>query len=236
MTKFKVLLADDEPPARKLLTDYVSKINALELVSVCSNGEEVLAYLKETDVDILLLDIRMPLMTGIDLLRSLERPPLTILITAYEEYAVKGFELDVIDYLVKPVAFERFKKAIDKAVEYLNIQTTPSGKEEKRDYFFIKTDTRIVRFIFSEVLVIEAQREYVKIVTHSRKVLSLVSLTSIAEVLPDDFIRIHRSYIINMRHIDEVESAAVIINKETYPISRNYRDAFFERLGNLKLL
>lgn len=236
MTKFKVLLADDEPPARKLLTDYVSKINALELVSVCSNGEEVLEYLKETDVDILLLDIRMPLMTGIDLLRSLEKPPLTILITAYEEYAVKGFELDVIDYLVKPVAFERFKKAVDKAVEYLNIQTTPSGKEEKRDYFFIKTDTRIVRFIFSEVLVIEAQREYVKIVTHSRKVLSLVSLTSIAEVLPDDFIRIHRSYIINMRHIDEVESVAVIINKETYPISRNYRDAFFERLGNLKLL
>ena len=217
MTNFKVLLADDEPPARKLLTDYVSRLPALELVSVCTNGAEVNDYLKSGAVDILLLDIRMPLMTGIDLLRGLEKPPLTILITAYEEYAVKGFELDVIDYLVKPVAFERFKKAIDKAIEYLNTQASPPGKDEKRDYFFIKTDTRIVKFLFSEVLVIEAQREYVKIITPSRKVMSLVSLTSIAEVLPDDFIRIHRSYIINMRHIDEVESAAVIINQGSLP-------------------
>ena len=191
MTKFKVLLADDEPPARKLLTDYVSRLPALELVHVCANGAEVNDYLKLGDVDILLLDIRMPLMTGIDLLRCLQKPPLTILITAYEEYAVKGFELDVIDYLVKPVAFERFKKAIDKAIEYLNSQAAPPGIDEKRDYFFIKTDTRIVKFLFSEVLVIEAQREYVKIITPSRKVMSLVSLTSIDQVLPDDFIRIH---------------------------------------------
>lgn len=230
------MIADDEPPARRLLADYVSRIGGLDLVGVFSNGVEAAKFLKENPVDILLLDIRMPLMTGMDLLRELPERPITILVTAYEEYAVKGYELDVIDYLVKPVSFERFKKAIDKATEYLAVQVAAHGNDEKPDYFFIKTDTRIVKFLFSEVSAIEAQREYIKIITPSRKVMSLVSLTSIAKVLPPDFVRIHRSYIINMRHIDEVQSNEVVIGKEVYPISRNYRDTFFAKLGDRKLL
>ncbi|RYY23360.1 MAG: LytTR family transcriptional regulator, partial [Chitinophagaceae bacterium] len=116
------------------------------------------------------------------------------------------------------------------------VQVAGNGKEERPDYFFIKTDTRIVKFMFSEVIAIEAHREYIKIITPSKKVMSLVSLTSIANVLPPDFIRIHRSYIINMRNIDEVQSNEVVIGTEIYPISRNYRDVFFAKLGDRKLL
>jgi DNA-binding LytR/AlgR family response regulator len=193
-------------------------------------------FLQEFPVDILLLDIRMPLMTGVDLIKELPEKPLTIFVTAYEDYAVKGYELDVIDYLLKPVSFERFQKAIDKAIEYLSVQVVSDNPNEKPDYFFIKTDTRIVKFMFSEIQAIEAQREYIKIITPTRKVMSLVSLTNMANALPSDFVRIHRSYIINMRHIDEVQAQDVLIGKEVYPISRNYREEFFEKLGNLKLL
>ncbi|GGF43185.1 LytR/AlgR family response regulator transcription factor [Echinicola rosea] len=234
--KYQILIVDDEPPARKLLIDYVSKVGMLELAGVCSNGEEAMVFLKEKPVDILLLDIRMPLMTGMDLLDELVEKPLTIFVTAYEEYAVKGYELDVIDYLMKPVSFERFRKAIDKAVEYLSVQVATEVKREILDYFFIKTDTRIVKFLFEEIQAIEAQREYIKIITPTRKVMSLVSLTSIANALPGEFVRIHRSFIINMRHIDEVQSNEVLIGEELYPISRNYREDFFKKLGDRKLL
>ncbi|UZD23090.1 LytTR family DNA-binding domain-containing protein [Algoriphagus halophytocola] len=136
---------------------------------------------------------------------------------------------------MKPVSFERFKKAIDKAVEYLSVQVVAEETGEKPDYFFIKTDTRIVKFLFAEVQAIEAQREYIKIITPTRKVMSLVSLTSIAKALPGEFVRIHRSFIINLRHIDEVQSNEVLIGKDLYPISRNYRDEFFKKLGDRKL-
>ena len=234
--KYKCIIVDDELPARKLLSDYVSKIDGLQLAGVCKNGLEAKKFLDESPVDILLLDIRMPMMTGIDLLKGLDTQPITILITAYEEYAIKGFELEVIDYLVKPVPFDRFKKAIDKAIEYLEVLRPASEKVQPKDYFFIKTDTRIVKFMFSEISAIEAQGEYVKIIAANKKVMSLVSMTNIAKVLPDDFIRIHRSYIINLRHIDEVKANEVIIGKEIYPISRNHRPAFFDKLGEMKLL
>ncbi|SIN73106.1 LytR/AlgR family response regulator transcription factor [Algoriphagus halophilus] len=234
--KYKILIVDDEPPARKLLSDYVSKIPDLEMAGTFKNGEEALRFLKENSVDILLLDIRMPLMTGMDLLNELSDKPLTIFITAYEEYAVKGYELDVIDYLVKPVSFERFKKAVNRAIEYLSVQVEAVESPDKLDYFFIKTDTRIVKFLYAEIQAIEAQREYVKFITPTRKVMSLVSLTGIANALPGEFVRIHRSFIINMRHIDEIQANEVVIGKDIYPISRNYREEFFKKLENRKLI
>ncbi|MBI0397941.1 MULTISPECIES: LytR/AlgR family response regulator transcription factor [Cyclobacterium] len=233
--KYHILIVDDEPPARKLLMDYVSKLADLELVGLCSNGEEALGVLKKYPVDILLLDIRMPLMTGMDLLNEISNKPLTIFVTAYEEYAVKGYELDVIDYLMKPVSFERFKKAIEKAIEYLSVQISTKPTKETTDYFFIKTDTRIVKIRYEEVQAIEAQREYIKIITPNRKVMSLISLTNVAHGLPEDFVRIHRSFIINMSQIDEVQSNEILIGKSYYPISRNYREAFFKKLEERRL-
>ena len=234
--KYHCIIVDDELPARKLLSDYVSRVGDLQLAGVCRNGLEARKFLEENPADILILDIQMPLMMGIDLLKGLVEQPVTILCTAYEQYAVKGYELNVIDYLVKPVPFDRFKKAIDKAIEYLEVLRVPTGKIQPKDYFFIKTDTRIVKFMFSEISAIEAQGEYVRIIASDKKVMSLVSLTNVANVLPDDFIRIHRSYIINMRHIDEVKTNEVIIGKEIYPISRNYRSTFFDKLNEMKLL
>jgi len=231
--KLKCLVVDDEAPARKLISDYVSKISWLELAGTCQNGMEAMDVLHQQRIDILLLDIQMPDMTGIDLLKDLEQKPVTIFVTAYQEYALKGFELDVIDYLLKPVSFERFKKAIDKTIEYIGFQQT-GAKETSRDYFFLKTDTRIVKIVFSEVCLIEAQREYVKVVTASKKIMSLMSMNKIAELLPVDFVRIHRSYIVNLRHVDEVQGNLVQIGKDFYPISKNFRDAFFKKLGELK--
>jgi len=232
--KLKCLVVDDEAPARKLISDYVSKVNWLELAGSCESGLEAREFLRQKHIDILLLDIQMPDMTGIELLKDLDQKPLTIFVTAYQEYALKGFELDVIDYLLKPVSFDRFKKAIDKSVEYIGFQNGQLTKTEVRDYFFLKTDTRIVKIMFSEVSVVEAQREYVKIVTPTKKVMSLMSMNKIAELLPADFIRIHRSYVVNLRHIDEVQGNLVQIGTEFYPIGKNFRDAFFLKLDEMK--
>jgi len=232
--KLKCLVVDDEAPARKLISDYVSKIQWLELAGTCQNGTEAMNMLREYNIDILLLDIQMPEMTGLELLKNLDRKPITILVTAYQEYALKGFELDVIDYLLKPVSFDRFKKSIDKALEYHRFQHAPQAKEPLRDYFFLKSDTRIVKLIFSEISMIEAQREYVKVITPSKKIMSLISMNKIAELLPSDFVRIHRSYIVNLRHVDEVQGNMVQIGKEFYPISKNFRDAFYQKLEELK--
>ncbi|HZX75070.1 MAG TPA: LytTR family DNA-binding domain-containing protein [Cyclobacteriaceae bacterium] len=232
--KLKCLVVDDEAPARKLISDYVSKVNWLELTGSCESGLEAREFLRQKHIDILLLDIQMPDMTGIELLKDLDQKPLTIFVTAYQEYALKGFELDVIDYLLKPVSFDRFKKAIDKSVEYIGFQNGQLTKAEVRDYFFLKTDTRIVKIMFSEVSVVEAQREYVKIVTPTKKVMSLMSMNKIAELLPADFIRIHRSYVVNLRHIDEVQGNLVQIGTEFYPIGKNFRDAFFLKLDEMK--
>jgi len=232
--KLKCLVVDDEAPARKLISDYVSKVNWLELAGSCESGLEAREFLRQKHIDILLLDIQMPDMTGIELLKDLDQKPLTIFVTAYQEYALKGFELDVIDYLLKTVSFDRFKKAIDKSVEYIGFQNGQLTKTEVRDYFFLKTDTRIVKIMFSEVSVVEAQREYVKIVTPTKKVMSLMSMNKIAELLPADFIRIHRSYVVNLRHIDEVQGNLVQIGTEFYPIGKNFRDAFFLKLDEMK--
>jgi two-component system, LytTR family, response regulator len=232
--KLKCLVVDDEAPARKLMVDYVGKVSWLELVAACQNGAEAKDVLTKQHIDILLLDIQMPDITGIELLHDLSQKPITIFVTAYQEYALKGFELDVIDYLLKPVSFERFKKAMDKTVEYIGFQKADGPKEPVRDYFFLKTDTRISKIVFSEVSLIEAQREYVKVVTPTKKIMSLMSMNKIADLLPADFVRIHRSYIVNLRHVDEVQGNLVQIGKEFYPISKNFRDAFFLKLDELK--
>lgn len=231
--KLTCLVVDDEAPARKLISDYVSKISWLELAGTCENGTEALNVIRQQRIDILLLDIQMPDMTGIELLKELDHKPITIFVTAYQEHALKGFELDVIDYLLKPVSFERFKKAIDKTIDYIGFQKSHGSKDANRDYFFLKTDTRIIKIVFSEISLIEAHREYVKVVTPSKKIMSLMSMNKIVELLPDDFVRIHRSYIVNLRHLDEVKGNLAQIGKEFYPISKNFRDAFFLKLNDL---
>jgi DNA-binding LytR/AlgR family response regulator len=233
--KYTCLIVDDETPARDLISFYASKINALSVVGSCQNGNEAIEILKKERVDILLLDIQMPDITGIELIRSLDPPPLTIFITAHREYAVTGFDLNVIDYLLKPVVFDRFKQAIDKSLEYLGYLAGHVNKEERKSYFFLKTETKIIKIMFSDVRVFEAQHDYVQVTTASGAVRSPISMNQLENSLPSDFIRIHRSFIINLLHADVVQGNQVEIDQKLYPIGKNYKDSFLEKLNQLKL-
>lgn len=226
----KTLIVDDEALARKLLTDYVSKVPELELVGVCEDAIEASAFLKQHQVDLLLLDIEMPGLTGVELLKSLQEQPITIFTTAYEQYALKGYELQVIDYLLKPFPFDRFFGAINKALDYFNLQSKPSQPAEKKDYFFIKADYKIQKIYYSEMLYVEGMREYVRIHTTSRRITVRQSMNRLEESLPDNFIRIHRSHIINLDKLDSISPHGVTVAGQELPVSKSYRDALQARI------
>lgn len=237
MQQYKCLIADDERLARELLEGHISKIPYLELVAVCDNAIEALQVLQTQKNDILLLDIQMPNLSGLELLRMLKNPPATILTTAYSEYALDSYELDVVDYLVKPIEFERFLKAISKAVFFLKKEQTiphilPLQQAEavpENDYFFIKADYKIVKVAFDEVLFIEGVQKYIRIHTPTEKHITLLALSKVLEALPPKkFIRIHRSYIVNIDKIDSIEGNMLHLGKQTIPISKGQKDNLME--------
>jgi DNA-binding LytR/AlgR family response regulator len=226
----KTLIVDDEALARKLLVDYVSKIPELELVGTCEDAIEASAFLKQHQVDLLLLDIEMPGLTGVELLKSLQEQPITIFTTAYEQYALKGYELHVIDYLLKPIPFERFFGAINKALDYFNLQSRSSQPEAKKDYFFVKADYKIQKIHFNEMLYVEGMREYVRIHTTSRRITVRQSMNRLEESLPDNFIRIHRSHIINLDKLESISPHGVTVAGQELPVSKSYREVLQERI------
>jgi DNA-binding LytR/AlgR family response regulator len=226
----KTLIVDDEALARKLLTDYVSKIPELELVGVCEDAIEASAFLKKNQVDLLLLDIEMPGLTGVELLKSLKDQPITIFTTAYEQYALKGYELHVIDYLLKPFPFDRFFGAISKALDYFNLQSRPSQEEPKKDYFFVKADYKVQKILYDEMLYAEGMREYVRIHTTSRRITVRQSMNRLEESLPDNFIRIHRSHIINIDKLESISPHSATVAGQELPVSKSYRDALQARV------
>lgn len=240
MNTYQCLIVDDERLARELIDSYLQKIPYLKVVAICSSAIEAMQVLQSQQIDLLFLDIQMPNLTGIDFLRSLKDPPLTILTTAYSEFALEGYELSVVDYLLKPVEFDRFFKAISKAMERLEDkkpmdaqQIIATGVAEKGaedgDYFFIKVDHKILKINRGEVLYIEADQKYVHIYTEQTKHFTLLSLSKILESLPQSkFIRIHRSFIVNIDKIDSIEGNTVRIKEHKIPISKGQRDAFME--------
>ncbi len=226
----KTLIVDDESLARRLLRDYVSKVPDLELVAVCTDGQEALEVLNNQDIDLLFLDIQMPEMTGIELLDTLEHPPITILTTAYEQYALKGYELQVIDYLLKPFTFERFESGVNKAREYYQLQKAAAGEE--KPYFFVKADYKLQKVFYDEVVFIEGMREYVRIHTIDRRITLRQTMALTEQNLKGHaFARIHRSYIINLKHITSVQPHAVTIGGQDLPISKGYKESFRKLLG-----
>lgn len=239
MQSYQCLIVDDEKLAQELLENYIKKIPYLEVIASCSNAMEAMQHLAQHEIDILFLDIQMPHVTGIEFLKMLKKTPATIFTTAYSEYALEGYELGLVDYLLKPIEFERFFKAVNKAVESLhkkgevqNIPISTSFPEKaKEDYFFIKSDGKIVRIAFDDILFIEALQKYIRIYTPNKKVMSLLSLSKIQEMLPSEqFARIHRSYIININQVDIIEGNMVRMRKHTLPISKGQREAFMERV------
>ncbi|MRG43510.1 response regulator [Chitinophaga sp. SYP-B3965] len=223
---------DDEPLARECIVNYVKEVDFLQLTGTGNNPLELTKLLNEKTVDLIFLDIQMPVINGIEFLKMTPHPPMVIITTAYPSFALEGFQLDVLDYLVKPITFNRFFKAVSKARDYHQLVT----RTDVADHFFIKCDYKYERIYFSEILYIEAMQNYVTIYTTKGKHVTLLYLRNVEENLDgQSFIRVHKSYIVAIAKIEAIENNEIIIGAFRVPISRNYRDQVIERVVNNKL-
>ncbi|WP_176214650.1 LytR/AlgR family response regulator transcription factor [Reichenbachiella faecimaris] len=236
----KCLIVDDENIARKILSDYVSKVPELELVAACSSALQALNHIKNDHIDVLFLDIQMPDLTGLDFLKILPDKPATILTTAYSEYAVQSYELDVVDYLLKPIDFDRFYKAVAKVISAKDskVDILPEHtSSQQTDKLFIKADSKIVKVSFNEIIVINGDGPYVKIITKDgRKIMSLQSMSKLIQMLPANFFRVHRSHIVNIDHIDCIDGNVIRLKDHSAVLSKNKRDEFLKLIDQLNLL
>lgn len=228
------MIVEDEPLARNLITEYVSKVPYLNLVKACSSALEALEILRNSPVDLLFLDVQMPELTGISFLKSLQKKPLVILTTAYSQYALEGYELDITDYLLKPITFERFLKAVDKANQRMSGGGTPTPAAEKPaeappSFIFVKDGTKLVKIRWDDILYVEGLKDYVTIHTRTQKVISLQRLKVLEEQLPaDKFIRVHNSFIVALDAIDSVHKDKIQIGQALIPIGDTYKKSFRE--------
>lgn len=236
MKTLKCLIADDEPIARQILESYINDIPYLELASSCKNAFEVMEVLQKQRVDLLFLDINMPKLSGISLLKSLREKPEVIITTAYPEYAVEGFELSVTDYLLKPFSIERFLQAVMKVQQKFEtsiqkIETTTITPEEK--FVFVKSDKKIIKLNFDAIFHIEAYGNYIKIFTNEM-ILTPQTLSDFIEKLSDDFVRIHKSYVINFQHLKLIDGNQITLQNNTkLPIGKSFRkDILIKIEGN----
>ena len=221
------VITDDEPMARKGLQSYVEKVDFLSLTGVCEDAMQLNTLLKTQRPDLLLLDIEMPYLSGLDLLATLSNPPKVIVTSAYERYALKGYELDVTDYLLKPISFERFLKAVNKVHDLLLREAQPA----QEDFLFIKSDKQMRKIFLKDILFVEALENYVTIYTISGKILTHSTLKRIGESLPEGtFLQTHKSYIVNIDRIDLVEGNMLRIATYQIPVARNYRGDVFKRV------
>ncbi len=233
----KTVIVDDEARAVQLLEDYVSKVPSLEMVESFQNAIEAVSFLNKHAVDLLLLDIRMPDLSGLQLLSSLHSKPMVIFTTAHADNAVDGFKLDAIDYLVKPITFADFMKAASKAVYQAELASISQqlGKDKPsyaNDYLFVKVDNRLVKISYRDILYVEGCGDYVAIYHQDgRKLLCLQTMSQTLDKLPNqDFTRIHKSYIVNLHHVDAVQKDHVLIGNHDISIGRSYRATFFKLL------
>jgi len=232
--KIKCLIIDDEPLAIKVIKNHLKEFNDIELTNAFTNAIDALSFLKNNTVDLIFLDINMPLLDGLNFIKSLEKKPLIIITTAHIEYAVESYELEVLDYLVKPISFPRFVKALNKVFKIFNSQRVNKPLTEK-PYFFIKIDKKKMKKIYlDEILVIESLKDYLKITTESNRFIIHQTLSSFTEQLPEDnFIRIHRSYTIAIDKIDTIEGNSVEIAGVRYPFGRTYIEEVKNKILNL---
>ena len=227
------IIIEDEPLALKKLSGYISKIDFLNLLSVFNNASDAIGYLKANTVDLIFLDIRMKGLTGIQFLESLNSPPKIIITSAYDEYALKGYELDVSDYLLKPFAFDRFIKSVEKIYREL----TDSKSEQKPDYIFVKTEYRIEKIDLKNILYIQGMKDYLRIFTVQKNIMTLQSFRNFIHALPEkEFTRVHNSYIVSISKIESIEKNRIKIGEKTIPISDSYKDNFFNLLKENKYL
>ena len=232
------IIVDDEPLAIEVLESYVNQISDLKLVAKCGNALEADQVIRDEEVDLMLLDINMPQLSGIDFVRSLKSPPLTVLTTAHPEFALEGYDLDVVDYLVKPIPTDRFLKAIQKVRDRMHERELGSMDDE--DYFFVKADKKLIRVDFDELIYIEGLKDYVIIRNSKDRVITLQTMKSLELKLPPNrFKRIHRSYIVNLEKIKAIVGHMVEVEvkgeRKHIPIGKNYRDELLKIINDRKL-
>jgi two-component system, LytTR family, response regulator LytT len=235
----KCLTIDDEPPALLKMSDYIKKTPFLELSGACRSGYEAFEILTGTSVDLIFVDINMPDITGIDFVKTLHKRPRIIFTTAFSEYAIEGFKLDAIDYLLKPIGYNEFLKAANKARAFF--ENNNSGLKPETgftDHIFIKSGSRISKVILSDIIYIEGMREYVRIhLTSGKALMPLISLHHLEEQLPDErFMRVHRSYIVNLEKISAIENNRIVFEGNVYiPVSDQYKEFFHKYLRSHSL-
>jgi two-component system LytT family response regulator len=229
------IIVDDEPLAREGLANYVREVDFLQLAGSCEHPLELTALLEQAPADLIFLDIQMPKMSGTDFLRQMQNPPMVIITTAYPSYALEGFQLNVMDYLLKPITFERFFKAACKARDYHKLLQKPAFAGTQ-DYFFIKCGNKYEKIFFDDILYVEGMQNYVSIYTDKGKYVTMLSLGSLTDKLDESaFIRVHKSFIASIGKIDGIEGNELFIRNNRIPVSRNYRQQVMERVLSKKL-
>ena len=228
--KLNCIAVDDEPLALNIIKKYVHEIPGLNFLGSCGDALEGMAFIKKEKVDLIFLDINMPKLSGISFLKSTKNPPMVIFTTAYPEYAIEGFELEAIDYLLKPFSFERFLKAVNKAVD--RFQLMESAKEFPKDHIYVKSDKRLYRVLFDEILYLEAYGDYVKVYTTDKMFLTKRKLSTIVKEFPAaHFLQVHRSYVISLKHIKYLEGNHVNIGENKIPVSAGHRESLLLALN-----
>jgi len=234
--KIRCIVVDDEPIARKGIEKYVKQVDFLDLVATCSSALELNNMLSKSKVDLVFLDIQMPGVTGLDYLRSLKDPPLVIITTAFRQYAVEGYELNLIDYLLKPITNVRFLKAVNKAKDYFALLHVTDPDQDK-NYFFIKCDKKLEKISTTDITYIESMQNYIVVHSNGKKHTTLLTLKKIKEFLPDSsFIQVHNSYIVSIAKIDSIEANLVVIGDHKIPISRKLKEHVLTQVVNARLL
>ena len=232
----RCLVVDDEPLALNILEDYISKMPFLQLVKATTNPIEALTLVQQGDADLVFLDVQMPELTGIQFLRIANGKAKVILTTAYPQYALEGYELDVVDYLLKPIAFDRFFKAVQKAQGILQpaakpaIVAEPAAKDDfSNDFIFVKTEHKIQKVYLHDILFIEGLKDYISIFTSAERIITLQNMKKMEDALPPrHFIRVHKSYIVSINKIDSIERSRIFIGDKVIPVGDTYREDFFK--------
>ncbi len=234
--KLNCIIVDDEPLAQDVLDTYISRIEALHLAARCKNAFEAMNVLHKKKIDIMFLDIKMPTLSGLEMLKTIDNPPKVILTTAFSEFGAESYEYGVIDYLLKPIAFERFLKAVNKILIPARTSTpdeAPTEKSTVPEVIFFKADKKIHKYFFADILYFQGSGNYVKVVVKTEKaILVLDKMSELMEKLPDDlFMRVHKSYIVNLNHIKQFHGNMIKISDDEIPLGHSYKEKFMKRLG-----
>ena len=235
--KLNCLIIDDEPFARQGLEEYVRELEFLQLVAKCESATKAATFLNDDKIDLIFLDIQMPKLSGIEFLKTLLNPPMVIFTTAFAEYAVEGYSLDVIDYLLKPITFNRFLKAAQKAFDFYQLKHPNEGGKSVHDYFFVKSDSKYEKVFFQDILYLEALQNYTVIYTPEKKLIAYITFSGLTGQLPQDqFLKVHKSFTVAISKINSIDGNEAVIGKARIPISRNLKDGVMEKLLKNNLL